>query len=71
MYRNEVEAGQAIRQYPRDRIFVTTKWSGTQGLGVEESIHNSLKNVGRQYRQMESKPYYTPFSWVLLMSIST
>jgi diketogulonate reductase-like aldo/keto reductase len=44
-YRNEVEAGVAIRQYPRDKVFVTTKWSGRDGLGAEESIHNSLKNV--------------------------
>jgi diketogulonate reductase-like aldo/keto reductase len=45
MYRNEREAGEAIRQYPRQQIYVTTKWSGVDGLSAEESIHNSLKKV--------------------------
>jgi diketogulonate reductase-like aldo/keto reductase len=44
-YKNEVEAGHAIRQHPRDSVFVTTKWSSSVGLTAEESIHASLKNV--------------------------
>jgi diketogulonate reductase-like aldo/keto reductase len=46
-YGNEVEAGRAIREsgLPRDKIFVTTKYSGRDGLDIKTSIHNSLKNV--------------------------
>ena len=47
-YRNEAEAGQAIKEsgLARDEIFVTTKWSGSDGLDVPTSIRNSVKNVG-------------------------
>lgn len=47
MYKNEVEAGIALREsgLSRSDVFVTTKWSGTDGLDVETSIQNSLKNV--------------------------
>lgn len=46
-YRNEVETGIAIREsgLKRDEIFVTTKYSGVDGLDVQTSIRNSLKNV--------------------------
>jgi diketogulonate reductase-like aldo/keto reductase len=50
-YRNEVEAGRALREsgLPRDKVFVTTKYSGLDGLGIRASIHNSLKNLGISY----------------------
>ena len=46
-YRNEEEAGQAIREsgLARKDLFITTKFSGRDGLGIEESIQNSLKFV--------------------------
>ncbi|PPQ73140.1 hypothetical protein CVT24_009133 [Panaeolus cyanescens] len=50
-YRNEEEAGKAIREsgLSRNEIFITTKYSGLNGLGIEESIRNSLNNLGVQY----------------------
>lgn len=46
-YRNEAEAGAAIREsgLKREELFITTKYSGTNGLDIETSINNSLKNV--------------------------
>lgn len=46
-YRNEREAGIAIREsgLKRDEIFVTTKYSGYDGLDVSTAIRNSLENV--------------------------
>lgn len=46
-YRNEGEAGVAIREsgLARQDIFITTKYSGTDGLDIPTSIENSLKNV--------------------------
>ncbi|KAI1798298.1 Aldo/keto reductase [Ganoderma leucocontextum] len=50
-YRNEEEAGNAIREsgLARQDIYITTKFSGRDGLGIEESIQNSLKNLGVKY----------------------
>ncbi|KIK63292.1 hypothetical protein GYMLUDRAFT_222381 [Collybiopsis luxurians FD-317 M1] len=50
-YRNETEAGVAIREsgLARSDIFVTTKYSGLDGLDIKTSIHNSLKNLGVTY----------------------
>jgi hypothetical protein len=47
MYRNEQEAGIAIRDsgLKREEIYVTTKYSGMDGLDIHTSIRNSLKNV--------------------------
>jgi len=47
-YRNEAEAGKAIVEsgLARDDIFITTKYSGVDGLDIETSIRNSLKNLG-------------------------
>jgi diketogulonate reductase-like aldo/keto reductase len=47
VYRNEAEAGLAIRDsgLGRNDIFITTKYSGLDGLDIETSIQNSLKNV--------------------------
>lgn len=47
-YRNEPEAGIAIREsgIPREQIFVTTKWSRLNGLDIATSFQNSLENVG-------------------------
>ena len=46
-YWNEADAGLAIRESGLDRhdIFITTKYSGVDGLDIETSIQNSLKNV--------------------------
>ena len=46
-YGNEQEAGKAIREsgLAREDIYITTKFSGRDGLGIEDSIQNSLKNV--------------------------
>ncbi|KAJ3563985.1 hypothetical protein NP233_g8589 [Leucocoprinus birnbaumii] len=50
-YRNEEEAGKAIREsgLSRNEIYITTKYSGTNGLDIETSIQNSLKNLGVSY----------------------
>ncbi|KAF9500242.1 Aldo/keto reductase [Pleurotus eryngii] len=50
-YRNEVEAGKAIREsgLAREDIYVTTKYSGLDGLDIETSIQNSLSNLGISY----------------------
>ncbi|KAI0261215.1 Aldo/keto reductase [Gloeopeniophorella convolvens] len=50
-YRNEEEAGVAIREsgLAREDIYITTKYSGLNGLDIEASIQNSLKNLGVQY----------------------
>jgi diketogulonate reductase-like aldo/keto reductase len=47
-YKNEIEAGVAIRKsgLKREEIYVTTKYSGLNGLDVQTSIRNSLKSVG-------------------------
>ncbi|KAI0646243.1 Aldo/keto reductase [Trametes meyenii] len=50
-YRNEAEAGKAIREsgLKREEIFITTKFSGRDGLDIETSIQNSLKYLGVEY----------------------
>jgi len=50
-YRNEAEAGIAIREsgLAREDIFITTKYSGLDGLDIPTSINNSLKNLGVSY----------------------
>ncbi|KAF9002541.1 NADP-dependent oxidoreductase domain-containing protein [Cyathus striatus] len=50
-YRNEEEAGTAIREsgLSRSDIFITTKYSGLDGLDIPTSINNSLKNLGVEY----------------------
>ena len=47
MYGNEEEAGKAVREsgLARKEVFITTKYSGMNGLDIETSIHNSLKKV--------------------------
>lgn len=47
IYRNEVEAGKAFKDsgLARSEVFITTKWSGMDGLDIPTSIQNSLKNV--------------------------
>ncbi|OSD07953.1 Aldo/keto reductase [Trametes coccinea BRFM310] len=50
-YQNEAEAGKAIREsgLAREDIYITTKFSGRDGLDIETSIHNSLKFLGVDY----------------------
>jgi len=46
-YANEEQAGIAIREsgLARNDIFVTTKYSGVDGLDIETSVQNSLMKV--------------------------
>lgn len=46
-YRNEKETGTALANsgLPRDDVFITTKYSGRDGLDINASIHNSVKFV--------------------------
>jgi hypothetical protein len=46
-YLNEEEAGIAVREsgLARNEIFITTKYSGLNGLDIESSIQDSLKKV--------------------------
>jgi hypothetical protein len=46
-YRNEQEAGKALHEsgLAREDVYITTKFSGRDGLSIEESIDNSLKYV--------------------------
>ncbi|CCM00870.1 uncharacterized protein FIBRA_02916 [Fibroporia radiculosa] len=50
-YRNESEAGIAIREsgLPREDLYITTKFSGRDGLDIETSIQNSLDYLGLKY----------------------
>ncbi|KZT70674.1 Aldo/keto reductase [Daedalea quercina L-15889] len=50
-YRNEYEAGVAIQEsgLAREDLYITTKYSGLNGLDVETSIQNSLNNLGVNY----------------------
>ncbi|TFK87197.1 Aldo/keto reductase [Polyporus arcularius HHB13444] len=50
-YRNEEEAGKAIREsgLARKDIYITTKFSGRDELTIEEAIQSSLKNLGVDY----------------------
>ncbi|KAJ3872488.1 Aldo/keto reductase [Lentinula edodes] len=50
-YRNEAEAGKAILDsgLKRSEIFITTKYSGLNGLDIKTSIKNSLENLGVTY----------------------
>ncbi|KAF8194419.1 NADP-dependent oxidoreductase domain-containing protein [Mycena galopus ATCC 62051] len=47
LYRNEAEAGVAIREsgLAHKEIFITLKYFGVDGLDIKTSIHNSLKNA--------------------------
>ncbi|EIM83762.1 Aldo/keto reductase [Stereum hirsutum FP-91666 SS1] len=50
-YGNEEEAGRAFHEsgLARSDVFITTKFSGRDGLDIETSIQNSLKNLGVSY----------------------
>ncbi|KAK7691553.1 hypothetical protein QCA50_004952 [Cerrena zonata] len=50
-YRNEYEAGIAIKEsgLARKDLYITTKFSGRDGLDIPTSINNSLKNLGVEY----------------------
>ncbi|KAI0330641.1 Aldo/keto reductase [Cubamyces sp. BRFM 1775] len=50
-YRNEEEAGKAIREsgLAREDLYITTKFSGRDGLDIETSIKNSLNYLGMDY----------------------
>jgi hypothetical protein len=65
-YRNEEEAGIAIREsgLSREEIFITTKYSGLNGLDIQTSIVNSLKNVGFRLSRVGGKMLRENISWV-------
>ncbi|KAF9807126.1 hypothetical protein IEO21_08379 [Rhodonia placenta] len=50
-YRNEHEAGIAIQEsgLSRSELFITTKYSGLNGLDIPTSIRNSIQNLGVEY----------------------
>lgn len=50
-YRNEEEAGKAIKEsgLKREELYITTKYSGLNQLDIETSIRNSVKNLGVEY----------------------
>ena len=50
-YRNETEAGLGIKHsgLSRKEIWVTTKWSGTDGKGIRQSCMESLEKLGIEY----------------------
>ncbi len=50
-YRNEEEVGQALKEsgLSRKEIWITTKWSGTDGKGPEQSMRESLEKLGVDY----------------------
>ncbi|KAF8129908.1 Aldo keto reductase [Boletus edulis] len=50
-YRNEAEVGVALREsgLSRTDVFITTKYSGTDGLDMDTSIRNSVANLGIEY----------------------
>jgi Aldo/keto reductase family len=60
-YQNEAEAGTAIREsgLARQAIFITTKYSGLNGLDIPTSINNSLKNVRTSYFYFPSSAFFT------------
>ncbi|KAG6332901.1 hypothetical protein ID866_6188 [Astraeus odoratus] len=51
MYLNEHEAGAALREsgLQRSDVFITTKYSGTNGLDIATSIHESVSKLGVDY----------------------
>ena len=67
MYRNEVEAGKALREsgLARSDVFITTKWSGLDGLDISAAIQSSLKNVRHNVlSQVEGVVQAYSRSWV-------
>ena len=67
MYRNEVEAGKALREsgLARSDVFITTKWSGLDGLDISAAIQSSLKNVCRNFLSQVRRAIRTySRSWV-------
>ncbi|KAK7453951.1 hypothetical protein VKT23_011463 [Stygiomarasmius scandens] len=54
-YRNETEVGLALQYImketglKRDEIFITTKWSALKGVGIKDSVEQSLKDLGVSY----------------------
>jgi len=50
-YRNEEEVGQAIKELglARNELWVTTKWSGTDGKQPKQSCAESLEKLGLEY----------------------
>ncbi|KIJ96922.1 hypothetical protein K443DRAFT_270581 [Laccaria amethystina LaAM-08-1] len=68
-YANEEQAGIAIREsgLARNDIFVTTKYSGVDGLDIETSVQNSLMKLGLRYIDL----YLIHFPWLAQPDIPT
>jgi diketogulonate reductase-like aldo/keto reductase len=51
VYLNESGVGLALKQagLPRSSVWVTTKWSGSDGKGVKQSCDESLEKLGLEY----------------------
>jgi diketogulonate reductase-like aldo/keto reductase len=51
VYLNESGVGLALKQsaLPRSSVWITTKWSGSDGKGVKQSCHESLEKLGVEY----------------------
>lgn len=50
-YGNEEQVGQAIKEsaLARKELWITTKWSGTDGKDAPQSIDESLEKLGIEY----------------------
>ncbi|OAX34137.1 Aldo/keto reductase [Rhizopogon vinicolor AM-OR11-026] len=50
-YRNEGEVGVALHEsgFSRGEVFITTKYSGSNGLDIPTSIRNSVNNMNTSY----------------------
>ena len=70
-YRNEAEAGRAFKEsgLARSDVFITTKYSGLNGLDIATSIDNSLKNVSHSQLILSFQSGLIRPSWVLIMWI--
>lgn len=51
MYRNEEQVGEAIKAagLARKDLWITTKWSGVDDKGAQQSIDESLEKLGVDY----------------------
>lgn len=68
-YRNELEVGIALQEsgLKREDVYITTKYSGLNGLDIETSIQNSLKNVRKFVGSIEYNVLNLHISLVLNM----
>lgn len=74
-YRNELETGTALQESGllRSDVFVTTKYSGIDGLDISNSIRNSLSNVSDvvSFRRESVCRCITSSMWIMLTYTSS